>query len=124
LDVNSKELFTLSQNTHLRGNNFKLVTPKSVSVLDANFFVNRVVNAETLCPIVLLLLSPCLALSIVEIDLIFQTLLFCSSGSLSALAVVSLGISCILYLFSLLLYCIIYFISLVLSNKQTNTGSK
>jgi hypothetical protein len=44
VDVNSKELFTLSQNTHLRGNKFKLVKPKSVSVRDANFFVNRVVN--------------------------------------------------------------------------------
>jgi ribonuclease P/MRP protein subunit RPP40 len=44
VDVNSNELFTLSQNTHLRGNKFKLVKPKSVSVRDSNFFVNRVVN--------------------------------------------------------------------------------
>ena len=44
VDVNSKELFTLSQNTHLRGNKFKLVKPKSVSVRDSNFYVNRIVN--------------------------------------------------------------------------------
>jgi hypothetical protein len=44
VDVNSKELFTFSQNTHLRGNKFKLVKPKSVSVRDSNFYVNRIVN--------------------------------------------------------------------------------
>jgi hypothetical protein len=44
IDVNSNEFFTLSQNTHLRGNEFKLVKPKPVSVRDADFFVNRVVN--------------------------------------------------------------------------------
>jgi hypothetical protein len=30
--------------THLRGNKFKLVKPKSVSVRDSNFYVNRIVN--------------------------------------------------------------------------------
>jgi hypothetical protein len=44
VDVNSKEFFTLSQNTHLPGNKFKLVKPKSVSVRDSNFYVNPVVN--------------------------------------------------------------------------------
>jgi hypothetical protein len=44
VNINSNELSTLSQNTHLRGNKFKLVNPKSVSVRDSNFFVNRVVN--------------------------------------------------------------------------------
>jgi hypothetical protein len=44
MDVNSKELFTLSQHTNLRGNKFKLVEPKSVSVRDSNFYVNRIVN--------------------------------------------------------------------------------
>jgi hypothetical protein len=44
VDVNSTELFILSQNTHLRGNKFKLVEPKSVSVRDSNFFANRVVD--------------------------------------------------------------------------------
>jgi hypothetical protein len=44
VDVNSKELFTLSQNTHLRGDKFKLVKLKSVSVRDYNFYVNRIVN--------------------------------------------------------------------------------
>jgi hypothetical protein len=44
VNINAKELFTLSQNTHLHGHKFKLVKPKSVSVRDANVFVNRVVN--------------------------------------------------------------------------------
>ena len=44
VDVNPDEFFTLSQNTHLRGNKFKLVKPKSASVRESNFFVNRVVN--------------------------------------------------------------------------------
>jgi hypothetical protein len=44
MDVNSKELFTLSQNTHLYGNKFKLVKPKSVSVRDDNFVISRVVS--------------------------------------------------------------------------------
>jgi hypothetical protein len=43
VDVNSNEL-SLFLNTHLRGNKFKLVKPKSVSVHDSNFFINRVVN--------------------------------------------------------------------------------
>jgi hypothetical protein len=50
VDVNSKELVTLSQNTHLRGNKFKSVRPKSVSVRDGNFFVNRVVNIRNSLP--------------------------------------------------------------------------
>ena len=44
VDVNCNEFFTLSQNTHLRGNRFKLVKSKFASVRDANFFVNCVVN--------------------------------------------------------------------------------
>jgi hypothetical protein len=44
VDVNSKELFALSHNTHLRGNKFKLVEPISVSVRDSNFYVNRIIN--------------------------------------------------------------------------------
>lgn len=44
VDVNSNEFLTLSQNTHLRGNKFKLVKHKPASARDANFFVNRVVN--------------------------------------------------------------------------------
>jgi hypothetical protein len=39
-----KNFSTLSQNTHLRGNKLKLVKPKSVSVRDSNFCVNRIVN--------------------------------------------------------------------------------
>jgi hypothetical protein len=68
VDVKSKEMFPLSQNTNLRGNRFKLVKPKSASVRNNNLFVNRVIESSvfgTLCLIVdiLLLLSPCLALS-------------------------------------------------------------
>jgi hypothetical protein len=77
VDVNSKEMFTVSQNAHLSGNKFKLVKPKSVSVRDANFFV----NIRNSCSIIFLLLSPCLALSIAYIDLIFQTLLCCVQGA-------------------------------------------
>jgi hypothetical protein len=39
-----KNFSTLSLNTHLRGNKFKLFKPKSVSVRDSNFYVNRIVN--------------------------------------------------------------------------------
>jgi hypothetical protein len=42
--LNSNELLTLSENTHLDGNKFKLVEPKSVSVRVSNFCINPVVN--------------------------------------------------------------------------------
>jgi hypothetical protein len=52
LFANSNELFTVFHKTHLHGNKFKLVKPKSVSVGDSNFFFKIVSSIfETLCPI-------------------------------------------------------------------------
>jgi hypothetical protein len=94
------------------GNKFKLVKPKSASVCDANFFVNRNVNIWNPLTDSNVTAESVSRLSIAKIDLIFQTLLYCSSGSLSALAIVSLGIlfgiACILHLFSLLLHRLVY----------------
>jgi hypothetical protein len=43
--VNSKELFTLLKiRIYVVTTKFKLVKPKSVSVRDSNFYVNRIVN--------------------------------------------------------------------------------
>ena len=50
VDVDTKQFVTLSQNTQLRGNKFKLVKPQSVTVRDANFFSNRVVNIWNALP--------------------------------------------------------------------------
>ena len=44
VNINATKFFTLSSNTQLRGHQFKLVTPRSVSVRDAHFFSNRVVD--------------------------------------------------------------------------------
>jgi hypothetical protein len=44
VNIDATKFFTLASNTQLRGNQFKLVKPRSVSVLDANFFSNRVVD--------------------------------------------------------------------------------
>lgn len=50
VDITSAKFITLSCNTHLRGNQFKLVKPRFTSVRDANFFVNRVINIWNCLP--------------------------------------------------------------------------
>jgi hypothetical protein len=44
VNMHSDNFFTRSVNTHLRGNSFKLVKPRSASVREANFFSHRVVD--------------------------------------------------------------------------------
>jgi hypothetical protein len=44
VNIDATKFFTLASNTQLRGNQFKLVKPRSVSVRDANFLSDRVVN--------------------------------------------------------------------------------
>jgi hypothetical protein len=67
-----KNFFTLFQNTHLRGNKFKLVKPKSVSVRDSNFYVIRIVNIWNSLPD-----------SIVTADSIFSLMLCLNSFDFS-----------------------------------------
>lgn len=50
VETDFNKFFTLSTNTQLRGNKFKLVKPKFTSVRDANFFTNRVVNIWNALP--------------------------------------------------------------------------
>ena len=50
VETNFNKFFTLSENTQLRGNKFKLVKSKFASVRDANFFANRVVNIWNALP--------------------------------------------------------------------------
>ena len=53
LKINATKFFTLSSNTHLRGNQFKLVKPRSASVRDANFFLTELLIFGIVCQTVL-----------------------------------------------------------------------
>jgi hypothetical protein len=93
-----KNNFTHSQKTHLRGNKFKLVKPKSVSVRDSNFYVNRIVNIWNSLPD-----------SIVTADSVFSFKRRLNSFDLHTMQVV--------FIFY---YTALFSLALVLSNKQTN----